>query len=247
MKKNLILAIALMSVVSTAGTVAVAQTKTLTPTVATSPTVPATTKTASPSAGVMEKEAETIKEKVENTVAKMRQKDRKAVAGVIITVKTASLTLKTSDDVDYEVKRDETLTKVYLVGTNKKEIKYADLKKGSFVIVTGPLLDKSIDANTIYQDEQFVVKSGKITEVNKDDYYIKIITPTKDTYTLDIENKTLMSMMDIKSLETAKVGFSKLKEGDIVDFVAKKTGTEQEVNRFSAEKLLIIPQEYFLK
>lgn len=91
------------------------------------------------------------------------------------------------------------------------------------------------------------MKSGKITEVNKDDYYIKVITSTKDTITLDIENATSMTMMDIKSLEAAKVGFSKLKEGDTIHFTVKRTGDEKEQNRYSAERLLIIPQEYFLK
>jgi hypothetical protein len=44
-----------------------------------------------------------------------------------------------------------------------------------------------------------------------------------------------------------KSGFSKIKEGDTVHFVVKKTGEEKELNRYSAQKILVIPQEFFIK
>src|SRR5262245_26729498 len=123
MRKNLILAVAITGVLLNGGYAALAQVK---PTVGTSPSVspsPTGTKTASPSAGLMENEVENLKEKVENTVAKMRSKDRKAVAGVISDLKDTVIKIKTSDDADYDVKRDAELTKIYQVGTAKKEIK----------------------------------------------------------------------------------------------------------------------------
>jgi hypothetical protein len=92
----------------------------------------------------------------------------------------------------------------------------------------------------------YAVLSGKITDINKDDFSIKVSTTDKDTYTLDIENSTNQTLMDIKTLELDKIGFSKLKEGDTIHFVIKKTGTEKE-KRFTAIKLVIIPQEYFQK
>lgn len=253
MKRYVITSIAAATVLSLGSASALAQTKVLSPTVratTTTTTTPAASPTdaaASASGGLIEKEVQNLKDKIADKVAELRKKDRKAVSGMITAIKDNTITIKTSDEAEYEVKRDETLTKIYQVTSTKKEIKFADLEKGDYIIATGPILDKSVDANTIYRDVQYVVKSGKITEVNKDDYYIKVITSAKDTYTLDIENKTTQYLMDIKTLDQTKVGFSKLKEGDVVHFTAKNDGTQKEANRFSAERILIVPQEYFQK
>lgn len=207
----------------------------------------ATTKTVSPSAQVtVTEEIQDLKEKIATKVAELRKKNQRAVAGIIIAIKDLNITIKT-DNGDYDIKVDEALTKVYTIGTTKKEIKAGELKKDSYIIVTGPMLDKTIDANYIYQDEQFIVKAGKITDINKDDFYIKVLTTDKDTYTLDIENSTTQQLMDIKTLSLDKIGFSKLKEGDTIHFVFKKTGTEKEVNRYTALRVVVVPQEYFQK
>lgn len=201
---------------------------------------------ASPSAEVTKTEITDLKEKIATKVAELRKKNQKAIAGRITAIKGSTITIKTADDTEYEIKVDSDLTKAYLIGTTKKDIKVSDLKVGLYIITTGPILDKTVDANYIYQDESFTVLSGKITEINKDDFSIKVLTTDKDTYTLDIENSTNQTLMDIKTLALDKIGFSKLKEGDTIHFVIKKTGTETE-KRFTAIKLVIIPQEYFQK
>ena len=57
---------------------------------------------------------------------------------------------------------------------------------------------------------------------------------------------TTQQLMDIKTLELSKVGFSKYKEGDTIHFVFKKIAGAKE-NRYTALKVVIIPQEYFQK
>ncbi len=39
---------------------------------------------------------------------------------------------------------------------------------------------------------------------------------------------------------------SKIKEGDTIHYVLKKTGKEREANRYSALRVMVIPQEYFI-
>lgn len=120
MKKQIALAVAAMSIVAGSGGTVIAQTKT--PTAAVSPSISAApTKAATQSGSLIDKEVANIKEKVENTVAELRKKDRKAVAGIITGIKSTGLTIRTPDDVDYEIKRDDTLTKVYQVTATKKE------------------------------------------------------------------------------------------------------------------------------
>lgn len=207
---------------------------------------------ASSSANPVEKEIEkgtkNIIDKVASAVAELRKKNPKAISGVVTDNASGSLKVKSSIDAEYLIKTDQDLTKSFIVvGTGKKDLKLGDIKKGAYVIVTGPVADKTITANFIYQDEQYLVKTGKITEANTDNDFVKVLTSEKDTYTLDIETSTKIQILDSKTLDVTASSFSKMKEGDTVHFVVKKTGEEKELNRFSAEKILIIPQEYFIK
>jgi len=201
----------------------------------------------SPSA-IDEEEINTLKVKIATKVAELREKNNKAVGGSVTTVSTGALKIKGSDESNYEIKIDDALTKAYqIVNNQKKEIKIQDIKKGDYIIVTGDLNEKTITANFIYVDELYIVNSGSVSEVNKEDYYIKVLTGDKETFTLDIETFTKQQMLNIKTLKPEVVGFSKVKEGDRLHFVVKRTGTEREVNRFAAQKIFIIPQEYFIK
>lgn len=207
-----------------------------------------TTSTITPTLSAEDKDVQKLKEKVANKVSELRKKeDQKAISGVVTDIKTTTAKIKTDDGTDYEVKIDETLTKVFQVtGLTKKDMKVTDIKKGSYLIVTGPLLDRTITANDIYEDEQFIVKAGKIIDINTTDNYVDVVTTDKVQYTVDIETKTQISLLNIKTLDQDKIGFSKLKENDTVHFVAHK-GSSTTDNRFAGDKLLIIPQEYFQK
>lgn len=212
-----------------------AQTSTATPSSTTVPTVK------------VDKEIQNLKDKVANSVAEMR-KDQKAVTGRILSVKGNSLSLKSNSQITYNVEIDNALTKIYQVaGVGRKEIGIEDLEKNNYIIVGGPILDNSITANFIYQDEQFIVGTGQVTEVNKTDFFLKTITSDKDNITLDIETSTKLQILNIKTLEIERSGFTKIKEGDTIHFVYKKTGVETQINRYSALKILIIPQEHFIK
>ena len=128
----------------------------------------------------------------------------------------------------------------------KKEIKADDIAKNDYVIVSGVVADNIITANVVLIDENFLVDSGKITEINKDSYNVKVSTSDKNIYSLDIETYTKQYIMNIKTLNLERIGFSKVKEGDTVHFVVKKIFSEKN-NNYLAIKILIIPQEYFIK
>lgn len=203
--------------------------------------------TATPSAAT-EKDVKDLKEKLATKITELRKNGQKAISGRVTDNDGKIIKMKTDDEMIYDVKIDPALTKFYVVaGSGKKEITSDAVKKDTYSIVTGPVIDKTISANFIYQDEQFLVKSGKISEVNKSEFFIKILSTDKDTYTLDIESTTKQLALNIKTLEIERTGFSKMKEGDTVHFVVKKTGNEKEANRYSAHKILFIPQEYFIK
>jgi len=198
----------------------------------------------------IDKGAKLLIEKLATKVEETRKKDQKAYVGLITKIEDAMMTISSingTDEKKYSIKIDDTLTTLFrIVGASKKELKKADLKVGDYVIVTGQMLNDTLEANEIYIDEQFLVKTAKITELSKSDYYLKVITYDKDEYTLDIQNSTHQFMLNVKTKEIEQSGFSKIKEGDTVHFVVSKTnpGAGKEKNRYDAVRILVVPQEF---
>jgi len=210
--------------------------------------VPAFGQTASPSSSISEEDEaiDILKEKVANSVIKTRKENNKAISGWLIEKKDETLKIK-NEGLEYEVKLDDALTKYFRIqGTGKKEIETNDLAENDYLIVTGVENDKTVVANTIFVDERLLVFSGKITQVDKENYMLKIVTNAKEEIDLDIENSTKQSMINIKNYQIEQSGFSKIKEGDTISFVVTASEADKKT-KYSAKKILIIPQEYFLK
>ncbi len=198
----------------------------------------------SSSSTVIDESVKALKDKIATKVAELQKQNKKVISGLINKKEGGSLELK-SDENLYNVVTDETLTKTYsIINNSQKEIKFEDLIKNDFIIVAGTPVENSVNANYIYKDQQYIVGSGKITEVNKIDYSIKVITAEKDEYILDFELTSKQLILDIKTLNINKAGFSKIKEGDSIHFVFKKPA-EEKFTRAPALRTLIIPQEYF--
>lgn len=204
----------------------------------------------SPSAtpsGALDKELDKIKVKVAERVEALN-KDEKAVAGKIKAMGSQEWDLETSEGSQARISVDETLTRFYEVaGTQTKELKKDQVKEGDYVFVTGPEIDDVVTANAIYRDQVYMVFSGKITEVNSTDFSIKVLSVDKSTYTIDVETKTASRMFNIKTKALDKIGFSKLKEGDSVHVVVKSDLKKPTQDRFSAERIAVIPNEYFMQ
>ena len=164
--------------------------------------VKAQTITSSPSATLtqsaktqLDKDIQNLKNKLVDKVAEIQKKEQKAIAGVITKTDKDTLFIKTNDDQELGVKIDSALTKIYKInGTTTADLKSSDLTKNDYIIVTGPLIDKTITANFIYQDDQYFVKSGKVTEINQSEYYLRVTTTDKDNLIMDIETLTKMSL-----------------------------------------------------
>ncbi len=195
---------------------------------------------------VVDKDIQQLKDKIANKVSEIRKQNNRAISGFVTNIDGDNMKLSTVGEVK-QVKFDDSLTKVFKVlGTTKKEVKKEDVSKNDYVIASGVVSDNIMTANVVLIDENFVADSGKITEINKENFNIKVLTTDKSTYSLDIETTTKQNMINIKTLLLETIGFSKLKEGDTVHFVVKKTGLEKN-NNYSATKILIVPQEYFIK
>lgn len=196
---------------------------------------------------VVSKDIQDLKDKLATKVAELRKQNQKAVSGVIESIEAKSITIKDADGKSVKVTLDDVLTKAYTInGVVKREVKVDTLKKGDYIIIAGPYTATTVTANAIYKDDQYLVGSGKITDVNATDFTLAVATEDKENLTLDIENTTKRLLIDSKTLEKETIGFTKIKEGDTVHYVLKKTGLERVKDRYAALRIVIIPQEYFV-
>ncbi len=202
--------------------------------------------TASPSAQEEEK-IDQLKEKIASKVAEIQNENNFGVSGYIDNIKDNLISINNDLGETYHIKTDEVITKYYQVINNRRqEIEPNEIQKGDFIVATGIIDGNQIEANNIYKDENFLIQTGQVIEINKDEYWIKINTLEKEAVILDIETYTKKFLLSIQDYRLESVGFSKIKEGDSVIFAIKKTNNKQ-INRASAIKMIIIPQEFFLK
>jgi hypothetical protein len=194
----------------------------------------------------VEKEVQELREKVESKVSELQNQNKTTYAGYIVDIKDNTMQLR-AEEGDLTVDIDPELTQFFQVQNNTTdELKKDDFKKNDYILVSGPEIGKTITANAIYKDTHYIVRSGKIIEVNSDTFYVRVQTQEKVTYILDIEQSTTQQILDIKTMNLESAGFSKLKEGDNIHFYAKSS-FEEDQTRFAAVKTIIIPQEYFIK
>lgn len=205
------------------------------------------TDSAKPTESSEQKAIDNFKEKVASKVQELMKKNNKAFSGKVISISENLIKIKNLENKEFEVKIDSTLTKFYkITGSSQKEIKFSDIDKNDYLIISGVINDKTIDANAVFLDQSFLVDSGKVIEIDKENYNLKIIASDKTIYNLSIETFTKQQILNIKTLELEKTGFSKIIVGDRIHFVVPIKGDEKD-NSYQAKKILIIPQEYFIK
>lgn len=194
------------------------------------------------------KEVQKLKDNLVNKVAQIQKKELRVIVGKVTDVAKTAIKVTGEDATVYTVALDDVVTKYYsLKSGSKKDLEVDDVAKGNYVIVAGIVAGTKVTANSIYVDTQVIVGTGNVATIDKADFSLVVNSFNRVRYTIDIESATKISLLDSKTLELETAGFSKIKEGDAVHFVLTVKGDEKEKNRYSAQKLLIIPQEYFLK
>jgi len=130
-------------------------------------------KMASSTPTVVDNDIQQLKDKIANKVSEIRKLNNKAVSGFVLNIDGNGMKIDNNGETN-QVKFDDTLTKAFRVlGTTKKEIKTSDIVKKDYVIVSGVVTDNIVTANVVLIDENFLVDSGKITEIDKENYNIK--------------------------------------------------------------------------
>jgi hypothetical protein len=186
----------------------------------------------------------TIKEKIEDKVDEINKSSKKVVSGILQKIDDDVIELQQDGTTIYKVSIDDTVTK-FFTATPKKIVaaEKNDLEKGDLLTVFGPIIEDQISANKVIQQAHYITVQGEITNVDKDNLSIDIVTHEKEEVSLDIETATLQQIMDTKSFEVVKGGFSKYKIGDKIHAVYIKPAKEKD--KATTIRTLIIPQEFF--
>lgn len=185
-----------------------------------------------------------IKEKIEDKVDEINKSSKKVIAGVLSKIDDDVLELQQTDGRMYKVNIDETVSKFFTASTKKlTEAEKSDLEKGDLLVVLGPVIEDQISANKIIRQPNYITAQGEITNVDADNFVIDIVTSNKDEVSLDVEQGTTQQIMDTKTLELSKAGFSKYKIGDKIHAVY--IAPSKEGDKASTIRTLIIPQEFF--
>jgi len=192
-------------------------------------------------------EIQNFKEKLASKVAELQKKEDKALSGFLMLKKDKTLTIETTDNEQFSVELDDLLTKFFQVNVSVlKEITLDNFEVNDYIIITGPISGKVITANNVYKDENFTSGSGIVSDTGQGDFALQVVTLENETLTIDIETATKRKILNIKTLKLEDVGFSKIKTGDVLHFFYKKISNKDE-KKYSATKILVIPQEYFSK
>ncbi|MEX1052449.1 MAG: hypothetical protein WEC80_01215 [Patescibacteria group bacterium] len=193
-------------------------------------------------------EIQEFKEKLASKVAELQQDEEKALAGFASDINETSLKITTHNGEVYDVELDDLLTKYFLIsGNSLDELSSEDISDDDYLIITGPVDGKIISANNIYTDIRFVSGSGIVSQVNQGNSLLTVITLENNTLEIEVETSTERQILDIESLEFDTVNFSTIKTGDVVHFIYQEANEENANDRYSASKILVIPQEYFSK
>lgn len=186
--------------------------------------------------GVKAKQIEDLKERLATKVAQLQQLQTKAIDGTVKSVSLTSATIETSAK-DYKIElSDEIKIFQYLKG-KRTQLSLEDLAKGDRVVVFGNY-DSTLDllkakVILIYTSQPVRV-SGKITQINKEDYVINLTTADETKYTIDIETTSKTFVWN--GQEIVKGGFSKLSVGDEIQVLGNPVSKKE--NQLSATRIL---------
>lgn len=185
------------------------------------------------------KQIEILKEKIATKVAEIRQNEKSAVSGTIKAVGDTSITLTAKSGEKVISYSEDTIFFKMTDGVKSDPIDWKQakkLKKDDLLAVLG-YFDSShstFSAKYIYMETALLHLTGKIADADKSNYTITVSSPAGNTL-VDIETYTKIYSYAKKGGLT-KSGFSRLKDGDLVNIFA--TPNPKEENRASAAKII---------
>ncbi|MBI2612122.1 hypothetical protein HYW54_05280 [Candidatus Gottesmanbacteria bacterium] len=184
-----------------------------------------------------------LKEKVATKVAELRSADLKAFSGVVKNIIDSQISLATPNSGDITVTYNEDTTPIFTIENNKKEGSFKNIKPDTFLVVFGYFdpNNKTLDGRIVYiADPPPVFLTGKIADIDRENYTVSIKDTKSKDYIIDIETYTRTQSLDSEN-KIVRTGFSKLSPTDVIQVIGSKN--QKEENRYHARRILIVKSE----
>jgi len=177
-----------------------------------------------------------LKDKIASRVAQLNLVEKRGVVGTVTESSDTRITLKTYSGEVKIIGVDE-ITK-FSSPSAKGTFGISDVNPGSIISAIGLYnkQSKHVLARFVTSYTLPVFLHGKISEIDKDEFTITV--PTKDTKKMVIDIETTTRVNGFANGKIARVGFTKLNIGDLIDVVGYPD--EDDRNKMSATYLLQI-------
>ena len=178
-----------------------------------------------------------LKERVAETVAEQRKKNRRAYFGKIKEISDSTIILTTKKEEVSIIIAEE--TNIYKVDVGaKKEIDLEDLEENQSITALGFLENEELTSRIIIAKQKPVIIHGKVTEVDLEDFTITVKTKKEGEFIVDYEKTTECKIFE-KGESLTKGGLSKIKVDDRIHVVGTESAKED--SRLTALRILVLP------
>lgn len=184
------------------------------------------------------KQIEALKEKVATKVAEIRAQDKAAIFGTVNKISQNTISVNTGQGNRTVSYSEDTI--FYALGdTGRTDSSIKKVTEGDNISIFGYLADDktTLSAKYIYTEQPYIHAIGKIADIDKDNYTVTVNDKSSNIVT-DIETYTRISTVGADGTKL-KIGFSKLKTGDLVHLSG--LSTKKDTSRVSAYYMIIIP------
>lgn len=206
-----------------------------------SPKTASASATASPSNDAIEKlkQIEQLKEKIATKVAEIREKDKRAVSGMVKKITGTSFLIADRKGNEYTISYSDDTTFYTVTVGEKKETSAKKIKEDDTISVFGYIAtDKTtLSAKYVYQETFLKHIIGKIVDIDKTNFTITV-KDKEGNQAVDIESFTKMTVYT-KNKGKQKGGFSKFTIGDSIHVAGKVSQTDAE--KLAANLVLTLP------
>lgn len=178
------------------------------------------------------KEADILKEKLEEKVLELRNNPKQVINGQIKVIGEKNLTLVSGSET-IKITLEPEITNFYQVnGYDLVKIEYADLAKNDLVTAFVSDIGGEQISYTVYQEPFLTVAAAKISNIDEDDYKITLIDFDKSSYGADIQVSTIQNLFSLKTGKIEKAGFSKLAIGQRIFAILSGTKENYSVDEY---------------
>jgi len=205
-----------------------------------SPTVKISSLSATPSDLINKlKQIQVLKEKIATKVAEIREKEKRAVSGVVKAIEQSTITIAKNEVEQTITISDDTIFYTPAKDQQKSEASSKNIKIGNSISIFGYATEENnkLSAKYIFLATPPVILIGKIADIDKEKFTITV-KERLGNQLVDVETST-KSYIYNRDKGKQKIGFSKLKIGDRAHIIGSTNLKEQ--NRVTATNMLILP------